>query len=1086
MTSCHFNIIKIEKFIVTKLAKELNISPADIDIRKAFSTYGIDSKTAVSLSGELCDFLGVDLPVTLLWDYPTVEKLTQAVITLTGSKKVTETSAILSDHTHNFDDAIAVIGIGCKFPKSKNLAEFLDLLMKGKDAIQDCAPKDRNCHKEYPGGYLENATLFDKSFFNLTSDEVLHMDPQQRLLLEVAMDALVDAGQPCDKLTGSSAGVFVGICANDYGYRRLIDSSANIFTVVGNCSSITANRLSYFLDLHGPSMAIDTACSSSLAAVHLACQSLKSNDCELAIAAGVNLLFESQVSMALEQAGMLSADGRCKTFANNASGYVRGEGVGVVILKPLNIALRDNDQIYAVILGSAMNQDGCSNGLTAPNIQSQVEVVKKACSNAKILPGQLQYVELHGTGTELGDVIEAQALGVSLQQGRKLTNFCRVGSVKSNIGHLEAAAGIAGLIKVCLSIKEKKLLPSINFDVPNRHIPFANLPIKIQKTVAEWPEKDSTLLAGVSSFGFGGTNVHVVLASVPNCITEKNTAAIQDDTALIFPISAKSEKALKAVEKNYLNFLQENISKYSFGALAYNACVRSSHHDARVAVVASNTEELLHKLEEHNYIYDFSQDKNNSLVFVFSGQGQQYFGMGADLFRRETIFREAIIECDRIFQQYANWSLVNIFPNDEFTMDISNTEIAQPLIFALQYGIAMLWDSWGIKPNAVVGHSMGEVTAACVAGIISLDEAIRLIYFRGAILQEIKDQGQMIVVQLEAQKLKLILEKFSGEVVIAAYNSVDSNVVSGNIDCIKQLIEFFAKEKINYHKLPGNYAFHGGWLGDLADRMVEKINVLPSESRCAFYSTVTGKEMRSSDLTEDYWKMNVSFPVKFINAVNNLVDDGYKVFLEISPQRVLSGNVNDILREFADENLISFSSIQSKYAERAQMLNALAQLYTLNFPVNWQVFFSKQFDHITLPGYPWQYKPYWLDVKVNVMNAETIGEKKEKTEFQQLTGELGQLHKENDQDISKLEFELIDLLESLLNRKNIKRDDNFFVLGGSSLVATQMVIRLNKMFGLEITLRDIFDCMTVAKLANKIESMLGQQKQDMGNNEKRT
>ena len=550
--------------MVSQLARELDLDPAEIDISEPFAHYGLDSVHAIRLTSALAAWLGRELSPTLAYEYPTIELASKHLAgdDTADAPRIAAAPTGVAARTDGAQEPIAIIGIGCRFPGADGPAAFWRLLSEGTDAVTE-VPADRWGAQAFAGpgvdnpatrwaGFLDQVDQFDAEFFSISPRESARMDPQQRLLLEVAWEAMEDAGQVPEALEGSRTGVFVGISTNEYGLLQFGElAHVDAYTGTGSALSIAANRLSYVHDFRGPSMAIDTACSSSLVAIHLACRSLSAGDCTLALAGGVNVILSPKLAVNFDKAGVMAADGRCKTFDANADGYVRGEGAGIVVLKPLNQALADGDPIYSVIRGSATNQDGRTNGLMAPSPQSQEAVLTEAYQRAQLSPGLVQYVEAHGTGTSLGDAIEAKALGAVLADGRAGDSTCLIGSVKTNIGHLEAAAGVAGLIKVALAMRHRMIPPSLNFSEPNPNIPFDRLPLRVAQHLTAWPEHGGRALAGVSSFGFGGANAHVVLAEAPQA---RATPPADDTTALrveLLPLSARSPEALHALATRY-------------------------------------------------------------------------------------------------------------------------------------------------------------------------------------------------------------------------------------------------------------------------------------------------------------------------------------------------------------------------------------------------------------------------------------------------------------------------------------------------------------------------------------------------------
>jgi len=635
------NTKEIQDWLITQIVELYHIAPDKIDIHDPLANYGLTSRDAVSLSGDLEELLGRRLSPTLVYEYPSISLLSHYL----GEQTEKKTSSL---HANSIPDSsgepIAIIGIGCRFPGAKDPESFWQLLRNGTDAISE-VPGDRwekqaFYHPDtavpgkaisYWGGFLENIDQFDPFFFGISPMEAKYMDPQQRLLLELSYEALDDAGQIQADLTGIKTGVFIGISINEYSQLQFDDPSIiNSHSGTGNALSIAANRISYFFDFHGPSMAIDTACSSSLAAVHLACQSLRSGECGMALAGGVNMILSPAHSIAFSKAGVLAADGRCKAFDARANGYVRGEGGGVIVLKPLSSALTDGDPIYALIPGSAIGQDGRTNGLMAPNLDAQEVLLREAYHNAGILPGSVQYVETHGTGTLLGDSMEAKALGAVIGENRAF-GPCAIGSVKTNIGHLEAAAGIAGLIKVIMSLKHRTISPSLHYKSPNPHIPFDELHLRVQTELTPWPSGCGPAVAGVSSFGFGGTIVHVVVReSDHHKQGEEDSEQLQStaSNSHLLPLSAMNFESLQSLAGTFQEFLTANPS-IEIKDICFAAGLRRSQNDYRVAAIGHSSIELCTSLaaflrgEQDAGLFHGGvvPDRKLRLVFVFPGQG---------------------------------------------------------------------------------------------------------------------------------------------------------------------------------------------------------------------------------------------------------------------------------------------------------------------------------------------------------------------------------------------------------------------------------------------------------------------------------
>jgi acyl transferase domain-containing protein len=703
-------------------------------------------------------------------------------------------------------DAIAIIGIGCRFPGRANDPEaYWRLLRDGIDAISEVPANRWDGNALYDpdiaipgkmntrwGGFLEGIDQFDPGFFGISPAEAGRIDPQQRVVLEVAWEALEDAGQALRSLAGSPTGVFIGVHSYDYSILQLSDVDSIIaHTSTGTSHSIVANRLSYALDLRGPSVAVDTACSSSLVATHLACQSLRNNECDLALAGGVNLVLTPVLSIAFSKLHMMAADGRCKSFDARADGFVRGEGCGIVALKRLSDALSAGDSILALIRGSAVNQDGSTNGLTAPNGLSQSALVHQALDRAGVLPSQISYVESHGTGTALGDPIEVEALASVVGPPCPDGQPCVIGSVKTNIGHLESAAGIAGLIKVVLSMQHGAIPPNLHFTKLNPHISLENTRFIFPTELRPWPSAAGRRYAGISSFGFGGTNAHMILEEAPR---STSVGPMRESPArgraCLLPLSARSAEALHALAGSYLHLFSAESSEHvaPIDDVCYTASVWRSHHEHRLALVGHSREDLAAKLKSFRdgdarpgmSSGRLSQDRELKLAFVFSGQGSQRFDMGRELMRHESRFRQTLEECDEIFRPHAGWSLLEELGKEESQSRLDQTEVSQPAIFAIQIALAALWRSWGIQPFAVVGHSVGEVAAAYVANILSLQDAVRIIFHRGRLMQQATGQGKMLAAGLSREEADRVRASYKESLSIAAFNSPTSLLFSGD------------------------------------------------------------------------------------------------------------------------------------------------------------------------------------------------------------------------------------------------------------------------------------------------------------------
>lgn len=889
-------------------------------------------------------------------------------------------------------EPIAVIGMGCRFPEANHPQAFWQLLSRGGNAITEVPPDRWEIDQFYDpipgrpgkmntrwGGFLAQVDQFDPQFFGISPREASSMDPQQRLLLEVAWEALEASGQVVERLAGSSTGVFIGISSSDY--RQIFQGGYDCldpYMSTGNAFSIAANRLSYWLNLQGPSLAVDTACSSSLVAVHLACQSLRSGESNLALAGGVNLILAPEVTIVLSQAQMMSSDGRCRTFDAGANGYVRGEGCGVVVLKRLTDAQQDGDRILALIRGSAVNQDGRSNGLTAPNGLSQQTLLQRALSNAAVSPAQISYIELHGTGTALGDPIEAEALGAVLASGREIEQRCAVGSVKTNIGHLEAAAGIAGLIKVVLALQHRQLPPSLHFESPNPYIRLDQLRLKVQQTLEDWSQEDR--LAGVSSFGFGGTNAHVILQEAPDLHPQPNphladvAPEAATEPAYLLPLSAQSPEALRSLATAYQAFLAES-AEVPFEQICFSASARRHHHDYRLALLCRDRSQARTQLQAFGVgepcggliTGQRQRSYRPKLVFVCSGQGSQWTGMGRQLWQWP-VCRDVLQQCDSLLRANGNEPLLDLLQRSESDW-LSDTAKVQPVLFALQIALAALWRSWGVEPDAVVGHSLGEVSAACIAGALSLADGMQIVIHRSRLMQQAAGQGSMAAVELSVSEAERLIAPNRERLEIAAINSPTSLVLSGERRPLDAVLEQLESRQIFQRMLPVDCAFHSRQMQQFQDQLIQAIQkIQPQKSAIPIISTVTGRPIAGEALSPEYWAKNLREPVDFAAAMQTLAKSKYNTYVEIGTHPILTTNIYQCLEQ-AKHPITIVSSLQKQRDERKSLLSALSSLYAAGYPVKWQNFYSEQYLLVDLPAYPWQRQRYWLDEAAQVRST---------------------------------------------------------------------------------------------------------------------
>jgi acyl transferase domain-containing protein/thioesterase domain-containing protein/acyl carrier protein len=867
------------------------------------------------------------------------------------------------------------------------------MLCAGTDAIREI-PSDRWSIRAYYdpipgrpgktyskwGGFIDQIEHFDPAFFGISAREADAIDPQQRQLLEAAWEAFEDSGHPLDSVRGSSTGVFVGISTTDYAVMQHQDIGlgiADVYSATGTAFSIAANRISYCFDLRGPSLAIDTACSSALTACHLACESLWRGDCDQALLGGVNALLSSGTFVAFSRMSMLSRDGRCKAFDANADGFVRAEGVGALLLKPLSAAQRNGDRIYAVIRATAANQDGHTNGITVPCGNAQQALIREACASAGINPKDISYVEAHGTGTQVGDPIEARALGGALGCSRKQP--CLIGSVKTNIGHLEAASGVASLIKVALVLKHRKIPPTLHFNAPNPNIDFAALNLRVVQKLQPFPRNKGPMLAGINSFGFGGANAHVILEAPPaprSAIkaAQKSVVRIEapslgpvapDKAPLILPISAHTREALCTLATDYRNLLQQK--SVSARTLCAAAATRRSHLTHRLCIVGESRRSLTETLDSFlsgdptPRAFTGESSTPAAPVFVFSGQGPQWWAMGRELLHSSPVFRAKIDECDALLSEFADWSLVQELTRNEHSSRIQQTNIAQPAIFALQVALATLWHSLGILPAAVVGHSVGEVAAAHIAGALTLREAARIIFHRGRTMAAAPDTGRMLAANLNANEAHRIAAPFKGRVAVAALNSPTSVTIAGEPEPLHQIAADLDARGIFNRFLQVNYAFHSRQMSpvkrDLLDSL-GKIETAPT--RIPLYSTITGNPIEGRDLNANYWWRNVREPVLFSNAVDNIAAAGHRTFLELAAHPVLSAFVAESVAATGHAATTAFS-LRRREPELPTLLSNLAALHVSGVPVAWKSLYPESTSDVALPLFPWQRERHWSE-----------------------------------------------------------------------------------------------------------------------------
>jgi phthiocerol/phenolphthiocerol synthesis type-I polyketide synthase D len=956
----------LTQWLVGRLAELAQVDAADIDQSEPLSALGLDSLTLAGLVGELSELLGREVDVTAVFEYPTVSGLVRYLSEPGAAPRRRPRAAPRSGGT---DLPVAVTGIACHVPGADTLGELWSLILDGRDAIGSVpagrwdidvgaasfSPRERAIRF---GGFLNDVDRFDAHFFRVPREEAIRMDPQHRLLLQATWEALEDAGIPPSDLRASRTGVFVGITANEYGRRQLSDlDDVSALLPTGNALSTAANRISYLFDFRGPSLAVDTACSSSLVATHLAVTSLRRGESTTAVVAGVNLLLEPEVSIALARAGILAREGRCRPFDAAADGYVRSEGCIVVVLKPLAAAQADGDRVYAVIRGSAVNQDGMTNGLTAPNPRAQVDVLTDSYLDAGLSPGQVGYVECHGSGTLLGDPIEARAVGEVIGAGRAAP--CAIGSIKANIGHLEAAAGLAGLVKAALALHHGVLPPAAYFEDPNPNIAFERLGLVVNTEATVWPEGDR--VAGVSSFGFGGTNAHVVLAGAP---APAAAPGPDKDMPFVLAVSGRDGESAAARARQLAHAVEAGIGP--LGAVAATATRRREHHAFRLAGHGRTPGQIAARLREAADRGAVRSREDPALIFVFAGQGdlaRHSPVLAADTDRR---FLAMLQRCDEIVRDLAGWSITDtLASSDPGRLDA--TERAQPAHVALQLALAARWEEAGIRPSVVVGHSLGEVAAAYVAGALSLEQAMRVALARGRAVAPTIGTGRMLIIGGDERTAAGLMQETGAGAEISAVNSAQSTAIGGPAADLELIRAACAKAGRFASWVPVEYPSHTSAMDAAAvalSSMLEDLDAAPPE--LTMVSTVTGQPLRDAPGAA-YWGLNLRRPVRFADAVRDLVP-GAAAVLEVSPQPLLRSPLRHLATAADRPDLLVIESVEPQTTLDDQRAAGLAALHEQGVPVWWDRLLPAC-PPVTLPAYPWRRDRYWYDRPAAALSA---------------------------------------------------------------------------------------------------------------------
>ena len=960
--------VEVVRWLQSQIADLLQVPLEAVDPNMPFSQIGLTSAQIVAISAKLREWLGSDISVTAAYDHPTISLFAKHITSGNDSA-----SSLQFVHPQAGSGAIAIVGIGCRFPKCRGKDQFWSLLCSKCDAVCSMSPTRSKVLEHFPkemcycmkqGGFLDDVCSFDNAFFGISASEADAMDPQQRIMLETTVEALEDAGIPIDSSMLHGSGMFIGISFSEYGQMQLSNKKPSVYATTGSSLAITANRISYLFNMHGPSVAIDTACSSSLVAVSQACVAIREGNCDMALAGGVNLLLSPVVTTALENSGFLSPDFRCKSFDATANGYVRGEGCGVVVLKSLDRAISDDDNIYSVLLGHCINHCGQTNGLTAPSGIAQEACIKEAISRAFIDASDIDFVEAHGTGTTLGDPIEVLALENALQStSHSPRGKCRIGSVKTNIGHLESAAGIAGLIKASLSLYYSMLPASLHFKTPNPHIPFNKISLQVQVDTEVIPRRTDTdsSFAGVSSFGFGGTNCHVILQAPPKQSKPNHTSTSK---CSLLAITAKSPESVRNLAEQYLKSAME--PSFNFHETCVSAFSRRAHMDYRTVIISRDAISMVEQLKYFlagkgsPYIVEGHVNPMAKVAFVFSGQGVQLYGFGKELLEYSTVFAENMAKFDTIVNRIAGWSPLALLNSGDSFM-LSQTQYAQPLLFCIQVCLTEALRSLGVPaPAVVLGHSTGEIAAACVSGCLSWEDAVTLVVQRSLVMQlASRKNGKMAHIGQNATNVATFIEAtgLASRVCVAADNSAMSCVISGDADAVLGAEEKLKQDVFSCKVLPVEYAYHSHHMEELQPVLLDKLqkmHLTPQEPSIPWISSVTASSMSAVNASSTYWSTQIRHRVEFRKALLRTSEQyGCKVFVEIGPNPILTGYIRETIQDS-----ICISAQNRSLSEMESLYCATAALFSCGISVS-PPEFQVHLPYTHIPSYPFTKTLHW-------------------------------------------------------------------------------------------------------------------------------
>ncbi|RAA09406.1 non-ribosomal peptide synthetase, partial [Ralstonia pseudosolanacearum] len=1079
----------VEARLRAELAARLGLDAEAIDREQPFAFYGLDSMSAVQLAEALSVWMRVTVAPVVFWEHPNIARLAGflAELSAAGQGDRHPADAAPDAPAQAADAPIAIIGLGCRFPGADDADAFWDVLAGQVDAI-GAVPQARRAagtfdepRAEVPsqvrlGGFLDRVDAFDAAFFSISPLEAARMDPQQRLALEVAWQALEDAGIAASGLAGSTTGVFIGISTHDYeSLQDRAGSELSVYSATGNAGSIVANRLSYFLDLRGPSLAIDTACSSSLVAVHAACQSLRDGESMLALAGGVNLVLSTLSSEPFARAGMLSPDGRCKAFDASANGYVRGEGCGVVVLKRLSDALRDGDPVRAVILGSAVMQDGRGNGLIAPNGSAQAAVVRQALARARLRPEQIGYIEAHGTGTALGDPIELNALKSVFAHAPE-AGRCAVGSVKTNIGHLEAAAGVASLIKVVLALEHETLPANLHYREPNPHCALDGSALSIVSRSQPWPGNAGRRHAGISSFGFGGTLAHMIVAQAPPAATAHGAQWPWH----LLSLSAKTAPALEAMTEAVAGQLRD-LPDAALADAAYTHQAGRSAFAWRRMLVARDREDAAEALRARDSRRVFTAQVRPAVpapvVFMFPGQGAQQVGMARELYQEIAAFRAVVDRCAQVLRERAGFDLIQSLYGDgdpeASQLALTRTEAAQPALFVIEYALARLWMDWGMKPAALIGHSVGEYVAACLAGVFSLDDALVLVAERGRLMQSLP-AGAMLSVALDEASLRAQLD---GTLALAAVNGRQRCVVAGETTAVAALERRLDAQGISHRRLATSHAFHSPMTEPILPAFADSVARLTLRAPAIpFVSNLTGAWIEPAQATDPgYWAAHLRGTVRFADGLQTLMQGGPHAWIEVGPGQTLSA----LARSCAGDALVlpSLGGGEGPKSDLAVLLGSAGQLWLAGQALDWRALYAgQQRRTLRLAPYPFQRERHWLDAPAAPQqDAQASVEPSRAVTSMPVAAAMSSSVSNSASRAQAIQGALRGMVAKMLHADVARVDPDLplLELGADSLMMVQAIGSIEQTYGVTVTVRQLFEELTtIAAIADYVDRQM--------------